>query len=110
VAHELEHRRGEHDLLAHHHGVHVVREWVRHRCICVEPELALRLYMNVVRELERRLDVRVVGDLVLRRYICVVRELDAHLHNDRENRESRMAFRHPCVVVCRKDSKHHYCA
>jgi hypothetical protein len=37
----------------------------------------------------------------------VERELDGRLHSDRE---FRLAFRHPCAVVFRKDSIHHYCA
>jgi hypothetical protein len=39
-----------------------------------------------------------------------VRELDGHLHNGRGQLEFQLAFRHPYVVVCPKDSKHHCCA
>jgi hypothetical protein len=36
-----------------------------------------------------------------------VREQDDHLRSDHE---FRLAFRHPCAVVYRKDSKRRYCA
>jgi len=67
--------------------------------------------MNVVDDLMvHRHDGRVVRESVLRRCTYVVRELDGHLYNGREQREFQLAFRHPYVVVCPKDSKHHYCA
>jgi hypothetical protein len=87
------------DLALHHRGEHVahVRE--------------LHLYMNVVDDLMvHRHDERVVRGSVRRRCTYEVRELDGHLHNGHEQREFRLAFRHPYVVVCPKDSKHHYCA
>jgi hypothetical protein len=103
---------------------YAVRESVLRRCICevndlalhhrgelLERELVLHLYKNVVDDLlVRRHDGRVVLVLVLRRCICAVRELDGHLRNDCVQREFRLAFRHPYVVVCPKDSKHHCCA
>jgi hypothetical protein len=112
------------DLLVRRHDVHVVRELELRRCTCavrdlalhhrgelLERELVLHLYKNVVDDLlVRRHDVHVVRVLVLRRCICAVRELDGHLRNDCVQREFRLAFRHPYVVVCPKDSKHHYCA
>ena len=57
-----------------------------------------------------RHDGRVVRGSVPHRCTYAVRELDGHPHNGREQREFRLAFRHPYVVVCPKDSKHHYCA
>jgi hypothetical protein len=36
-----------------------------------------------------------------------VRELEVHLHN---GHVIHLVFRHPCVVVYPKDSKHRYCA
>jgi hypothetical protein len=73
-----------------------------------------------VRESVHRLDVsdlalrhrdgHAVSELVLRRCIYEVRVLDVHLRSDYVQREFRLAFRHPCVVVCPKDSKHRYCA
>jgi hypothetical protein len=55
----------------------------------------------------RHHDVRAVRELVLRRCTCAVREWDDRLRIDPE---FRLAFRHPCAAVCRKDSKRHYCA
>jgi hypothetical protein len=73
--------------------------------------LELHLYMYVVHDLlVHRHDERVVRGSVPHRCTYEVRELDGHLHNGHEQREFRLAFRHPYVVVCPKDSKHHYCA
>ena len=94
-----EHHRGVSDLALRHHDVRVVRV------------LELHLYMNVVDDLLVHLhDVRVVRVLVLRRCTYAVRELGDRLRNDCVLREFQLAFRHPCVVVCPKDSKHRYCA
>jgi hypothetical protein len=99
VVHELELHHDASDLALHHHGEHVVHE------------LELHLYMNVVDDLlVHHHDGRVVRESVLRRCTYAARELDGRLHNGREQREFRLAFRHPYVVVCPKDSKHHYCA
>jgi hypothetical protein len=96
---ELVHRHDASDLALHHRGEHAVRV------------LELHLYMNVVDDLlVHHHDGRVVRESVLRRCTYEARELDGHLHNGREQREFRLAFRHPYVVVCPKDSKHHYCA
>jgi hypothetical protein len=69
-----------------------------------------------VRESVHRLDVsdlalrhrdgHAARALVLRRCIYEVRVLDVHLRSDCVQREFRLAFRHPCVVACPKDSKH----
>ena len=91
-------------VLSHHDG-RVVRALVRHRCTYAVRELVLRLYGNDL--LVRHRDGRAGREPVLRRCICEVRELDGRLHYDHE---FRLAFRHPCAVVFRKDSKHHYCA
>jgi hypothetical protein len=121
------------DLLVHRHDERVVREPVLRRCTYVvrEPEhhrdvsdlalrhrgeravreLELRLCMNVVDDLlVRHRGERVVREPVLRRCTCEVRESGDRLRNDCVLREFQLAFRHPCVVVCPKDSKHHCCA
>jgi hypothetical protein len=73
--------------------------------------LELHLYMNVVDDLlVHRHDGRAVRELVRHRCTYVVHELDGRIQNGREQREFRLAFRHPYVVVCPKDSKHHYYA
>jgi hypothetical protein len=73
-----------------------------------ERDLVLHLYMCVGREsVLSHHDGRVGHALVFHRCTCAVRELDAHLHN---GHVIRLAFRHPCAVVYRKDSKHHCCA
>ena len=118
-----------HDLLVHHHDGRVVRESVLRRCTYVarglglhrdvsdlalhhrgEREvrvLELHLYMSVADDLlAPRHDGRVVREPVLHRCTYAVRELDGHLHNGRGQREFQLAFRHPYVVVCPKDSKH----
>jgi hypothetical protein len=77
----------------------------------VERVLELHLYMNVVGDLlVRHRGERVVHESVLHRCTYEVRELDDRLRNGCVLREFRLAFRHPCVVVCLKDSKHHCCA
>ena len=121
------------DLLVHHRDVRVVHESVLRRCTCVvrEPEhhrdvsdlalrhrgerevrvLELHLYMNVVDDLlVRHHDGRVVHVSVIRRCTYAGRELGDRLRNDCVLRGFRLVFRHPCVVVCPKDSKHRYCA
>jgi hypothetical protein len=112
------------DLLVHRHDGRVVRVLEHRRYICevhdlalrlhgelLERELVLRLYKNVTDDLlVRRHDGRVVRVLEHRRCTYAVRELDGHLRNDCVQREFRLAFRHPYVVVCPKDSKHHCCA
>jgi hypothetical protein len=71
-------------------------------------DLALHLCMCVVREsVLSHHGEHVVHAMVLRRCTCEVRELDVHLHN---GHVIHLAFCHPCAVVFRKDSKHHYCA
>jgi hypothetical protein len=83
------------DSALHHRGEYVMRG------------LELHLYMNVVDDLMvHRHDGRVVREPVHRRCTYAVRELDGHLHNGRGQREFQLAFRHPYVVVCPKDSKH----
>ena len=52
---------------------------------------------------------QLLGD-VLANNDSAVRELGDRLRNDCVLREFRLAFRHPCVVVCLKDSQHHCCA
>jgi hypothetical protein len=96
AVHESVLRRGVSDLLVHHHDGHVVRALVLRRCTYAVRELVLHLY----------------GNDLLARHRCTyaVRELDDLLHNDRGNLWFRLAFRHPCAVVFRKDSKRHYCA
>jgi hypothetical protein len=103
---------------------YAVRESVLRRCICevndlalhhrgelLERELVLHLYKNVVDDLlVRRHDGHVVHESVLRRCISAVRALGDRLHNGCVLREFRLAFRHPYVVVCPKDSRHHCCA
>jgi hypothetical protein len=54
-----------------------------------------------------RHDVREERELEHHLYMNAVRERDDHLHSDRG---FRLAFRHPCAVVYRKDSKRHCCA
>jgi hypothetical protein len=121
------------DLLVHHHDGRVVRESVLRRCTYAGRELerhrdvsdlvlrhrderavhvlALHLYMNVVDDLlVHRHDVRAGRESVLRRCTYAVRELGDRLRIGCVLREFRLAFRHPCVVVCPKDSKHRYCA
>jgi hypothetical protein len=105
-----------HESVLHHHDELAVRELVtRH----FGSDMALRrLYGNdlLVRHRDGRAgresvlshhDGRVVRALVRHRCTFAVRELDGRLHYDHE---FRLAFRHPCAVVFRKDSKHHYCA
>jgi hypothetical protein len=121
------------DLLVRRHDGHVVHESVLRRCIYVARELVFRhdvsdlvldhrgervvrvlelhLYTSVVGDLlVRRHDGRVVHESVLRRCIYAVRALGDRLHNGCVLREFRLAFRHPYVVVCPKDSRHHCCA
>jgi hypothetical protein len=90
--------------LRHHDG----RDLVLHLYMCVVRESVLRRGVSDL--LVHHHDVCVVRELVLRRCTCAVRELDVLLHNDRGNLWFRLAFRHPCAVVFRKDSKRHYCA
>jgi hypothetical protein len=117
-----------HELLVHHHDVRAGREPVLRRCTCAGSELGLHLYMNVMHGLVLRLckyevhellvhhrggndlvvhrhDVCAGRELELRRCTCAVRERDDRL---RIYRGFRLAFRHPCAVVSRKDSKRHY--
>jgi PAS domain-containing protein len=104
---ELEPRlymNAERELVLHLY-MHVAHESVRHRCTYAGRELVLRLYGNDL--LVRHRDGRAVRESELRRCICEVRELGGLLHCDRE---FHLAFRHPCAVVFRKDSKRHYCA
>jgi hypothetical protein len=112
--HEVGVNRNHHDGhdLALHLYMYVVRESVlSHRGVRVVRVLELHLYMNVVDDLlVRHRGVRVVRVLVLRRCTCEVREPGDRLRNDCVLREFQLAFRHPCVVVCPKDSKHHCCA
>jgi hypothetical protein len=81
-------------------------------------ELVLRLYRYVEHELAlhshdgndlvaHRHDVRAGREPEHHLYMNAVRERDDHLHSDRG---FRLAFRHPCAVVYRKDSKRHCCA
>jgi hypothetical protein len=119
VVHELEHRLctyvvrelvHHHDVLAvgdcrNHHDGRVVHELEHRRCTYEVRELALRLYGNDL--LVHHHDGRVVHELEHRRCTCAVRVLDDLLHN---GHVIRLAFRHPCAVVYRKDSKHHCCA
>jgi hypothetical protein len=135
VVRELEHRRCiyveralvlhlymyvAHESVVRHHDGHVVRVLVHRRCTCAERESELshhgehavgelepRLYMNAGRELVRHRCTCVVRVLAHRRCTCAERELGGLLHCDRE---FHLAFRHPCAVVFRKDSKRHYCA
>jgi hypothetical protein len=94
-----------HESVVRHHDGHVVRVLVHRRCTCAERELA---HHRDERDLlVRHRDVRVVRVLAHRRCTCAERELDVHLHSDHE---FRLAFRHLCVVACRKDSKHRYYA
>jgi hypothetical protein len=65
---------------------------------------------HVVDVNQNRHGEHVVRELVLHRCTCAVRGLDVRLRNDRETHVCLMAFPHPCVVACRKDSKHHYFA
>jgi hypothetical protein len=95
---------GRESVLNHRDG-RVVRVQVLHRCTCEVRELVIRLYGNDL--LVHHRDVLVARVQVLRRCTCEVRELDVHLHN---GHVIRLAFRHPCAVVYRKDSKHHCCA
>jgi hypothetical protein len=104
---ELEPRlymNAERELVLHLY-MHVAHESVRHRCTYAGRELVLRLYGNDL--LVRHRDGRAVRESELRRCICEVRELDGRLHYDLG---FHLVFRHPCVVVCRKDSKRRYCA
>jgi hypothetical protein len=126
----LVHHRDGNDLVAHRHDVRAARGLELHRCTCAVREQGLHLYMNVMHELVLRLymyeahellvhhrdgndlvahrhDVRAARGLELHRCTCAVRELDDHLRSDHE---FRLAFRHPCAVVSRKDSKRHYYA
>jgi hypothetical protein len=131
VAHELlGHHHDVRDLVVRHHDVRAVRELELRRITCAVRERGLHLYMNVMHELVprpyryvehelalhrhdgndlvvRHHDVRAGRELVLRLCTCVERELDDHLRSDHG---FRLAFRHPCAVVCRKDSKRHYFA
>jgi hypothetical protein len=89
----------------------VVRESVHHRCTYAVRVLEIHLYMNVVGDLlARHRGGRVVRESVHHRCTYAVRELDDRLRNGCVLREFRLAFRHPCVVVCPKDSTRHYCA
>jgi hypothetical protein len=104
---ELEHRRCTYVVreLVHLHDVLAVGGYRNHHD---GRDLALHLYMCVGREsVLSHHDEHVGHGLVLHRCTCEVRELDAHLHN---GHLIRLAFRHPCAVVYRKDSKHHCCA
>ncbi len=99
VVRELALHRGVSDLVLRHHDGRVVHV------------LELRLYMNVVDDLlVHHHDVRAVRESVLRRCTYAVRERGDRLRNDCVLREFQLAFRHPYVVVCPKDSKHRYCA
>jgi hypothetical protein len=121
------------DLLVHRHDERVVRESVLRRCTYAVRELEhhrdvsdlalrhrgeraervleLRLCMNVVDDLlVHHHDGRVVRESVHRRCTYAVRVQGDRLRNDCVLREFRLVFRHPCVVVCPKDSKHRYCA
>jgi hypothetical protein len=130
-AHELlVHHRDGNDLVAHRHDVHAGRELEIRRCTCAVREPGLHLYMNVMRELVLRLCKYVAhellvhhrggNDLVARHHDGnEERELEHHLYmnavRERDDRLRiyrgfRLAFRHPCAVVSRKDSKRHYCA
>jgi hypothetical protein len=91
-------------VLSHHDG-RVVHALELRRCTYAVRVLALRLYGNDL--LVHHRDGLVARGLVLRRCTCEVRELDVHLHS---GHVIHLAFRHPCAVVFRKDSKHHYCA
>jgi hypothetical protein len=71
-------------------------------------DLALHLYMYAGHaSVLSHHDGRVGHALVLRRCTYAVRELVVHLHIDHV---IHLAFRHPCAVVYRKDSKRHCCA
>jgi hypothetical protein len=107
--------------LVHRRCTCVVREPVHRRCIYAAHELAqhrLGVLVEDVNQNHRGVrvlvvshrGVRVVHELEHRRYICAVRELDDLPRIDHGIHACLMAFRHPCVVVCRKDSTHHYYA
>jgi hypothetical protein len=107
-----------HELLVRHHDVRAGREQGLHLYMNVMHELVPRLYRYVEHELAlhrhdgndlvvHRHDVRAARELVHHLYMNAVRERDDHLHSDRG---FRLAFRHPCAVVSRKDSKRHYYA
>ena len=121
VVRELVRHRGVRVLVLRRRGVFVVRELVRHRCIYAAHELAQHRLGVLVEDVNqnhrgvRVLEVRrrgglVVRVLVRRRYICAVRELDDLPRIDHGIHACLLVFRHPCVVVCRKDSTHHCCA
>ena len=93
------------DMTLRHHDGRVVHALELRRCTYAVRVLALRLYGNDL--LVHHRDGLVARGLVLRRCTCEVRELDVHLHS---GHVIHLAFRHPCAVVFRKDSKHHYCA
>jgi hypothetical protein len=88
-----------------HHDVRAVRALVLRRCTCAERELVQRLYGNDL--LVHHHDESVGHESGHRRCTCAERVLDVHLHI---GHVIHLVFRHPCAVVYRKDSKHHYCA
>jgi hypothetical protein len=126
----LGHHHDGNDLVVHRHGVRAARELVLRRCTCAGREQGLHLYMNVMRELVLRLYRYVEHELALHRHdgndlvvrhhdVRAGRELEHHLYMNavrerddrlRSGRGVRLAFRHPCAVVYRKDSKRRYCA
>jgi hypothetical protein len=121
--HEVGVNRNHHDGhdLALHLYMYVVRESVlSHHGVREVHELELRRCTYEVHELALHRDgsglalhhhgVHAEHGLGLHLYMYVVRGLDDHLRNDCVLREFQLAFRHPCVVVCPKDSKHHCCA
>ena len=108
VVREPEHHRDVSDLALRHRGERAVRELELRRCTYEVHELALHRDGSGL-ALHHH-GVHAEHGLGLHLYMYVVRGLDDHLRNDCVLREFRLVFRHPCVVVCPKDSKHHYCA
>jgi hypothetical protein len=116
VERELKERRhGERDLLEHHHDGNVLDDHlsidhamdvksVHHHDVSVMQE-----HRHDERDLlVHRHDGVMVGGNQIHRGVRVERVLDDRLRNDRGRHECRKAFRHPYVVVFRKDSKRQF--